>query len=90
MNTYVVICAQMCYTVFGGDIMDHSLRTYLEKRPTETLLVLLEQYTQKDLLKGYFYAVVTILEILKTRNVEIPDNIQQQFLAIQETHSEAL
>lgn len=70
--------------------MDHSLRTYLEKRPTETLLVLLEQYTQKDLLKCYFYAVATILEILKTRNVEIPDNIQQQFLAIQETHPEAL
>ena len=55
--------------------MDHSVRGYLSRQPTEVLQHLLHHYLQDGVWQDYFRTVPIIIEILKQRGINISQEI---------------
>ena len=88
MNTYVVNCQQMCYIILRGVFMDHSLRGYINRQPTETLEILLQHYLQDSMLKDYFYIVPMLVESLTQRGFDIPQQVYDRIAEIESIQQE--
>lgn len=62
--------------------MDHSVRGYLSRQPTQILQMLLQQYLQRGM-EGYYNAIPIIAEILTQRGIGIPQEIHTRIAEIQ-------
>lgn len=64
--------------------MDRSVRGYLGRQPTQILQLLLDQYLIDGMWERYFYAVPIIVEILTQRGIQIPQQIHDRIVEIEE------
>ena len=62
--------------------MDHSIRGYLGRQPTQMLQMLLQQYLQKGM-EGYYYTVPIIVDSLTQRGIDIPQEIYDRIAEIE-------
>ena len=63
--------------------MDHSIRGYLGRQPTEILQNVLQYHLQDGVWQSYFYTVPMIIEILKERDIDIPQEIYDRIAQIE-------
>ena len=64
--------------------MDHSIRGYLGRQPTEVLQNILRHHLEDGVWQSYFYTVPMIIDALKERNVEIPQEIYDRIAEIEQ------
>lgn len=57
------------------DYTDHSVQAYLGRRTTQTLLLWLRSYSSEAMLPGYYQSVIIMVDILKSREEPIPQDI---------------
>ena len=63
--------------------MDHSIRGYLGRQPTQILQSILQHYLEDGVWQNYFYAVPMIVEVLTERGIDIPQEIYDRITEIQ-------
>ena len=68
--------------------MDHSIRGYLGRQPTEILQGVLEHHLKDGVWQSYFYTVPMIIEVLKERDIEIPQEIYNRIAEIEQLQQE--
>ena len=65
--------------------MDHSVRGYLGRQPTEILQSILLHYLEDGVWQSYFYTVPMIIETLTERGIDIPQAIYDRITEIEKT-----
>ena len=64
--------------------MEHSVSAYLARQSTNVLLGFLDQCRRDNVFSQYYMVIPDILDELSARGVEIPRNIQIQWLQFRE------
>lgn len=68
--------------------MDHSIRGYLGRQPTEILQSVLQHHLTDGVWQSYFYTVPMIIEVLKERDIAIPQEIYNRIAEIERVQQE--
>lgn len=68
--------------------MDHSIQGNLGRQPTETLQNILQYHLQDGVWQSYFYTVPMIIEILRQRDIDIPQEIFDRIAEIEKLQQE--
>ena len=68
--------------------MDHSIRGYLGRQPTEILQSVLQHHLKDGGGQRYFYTVPMIIEVLKERDIDIPQEIYNRIAEIEQLQQE--
>lgn len=63
--------------------MDHSVRGYLGRQPTELLQSVLQHHLEDGVWQSYFCTVPLIIEILTERGIDIPQEIYDRIAEIE-------
>ena len=63
--------------------MDHSIRGYLGRQPTQILQGALQYHLQEGVWQSYYYTVPMIIEILNQRGVLVPQEVYDRMAEIE-------